>query len=153
MHFVHSQLIERPLAEVFAFVSDPENLSRWNYYVIECTKVEAGPTRVGSTYRLVRKSDTRVFGLTELEPDRRLAVRFRAPTPPLEIRFTVESTVTGTRLTDECDLNGIAGFVAGLATGPIRRAVGENLDKLKQLLETGRTQLQDGRIERYVSAP
>jgi polyketide cyclase/dehydrase/lipid transport protein len=69
MHFVHPQVIERPLAEVFAFVSDPENLPRWNYYVIGCTKLEAGPTRVGSTYRLVRKSDTRVFGVTEFERD------------------------------------------------------------------------------------
>jgi uncharacterized protein YndB with AHSA1/START domain len=153
MHFVHPQVIDRPLAEVFAFVSDPENLPRWNYYVIGCTKLEAGPTRVGSTYRLVRKSDSRVFGVTEFERDRRLVIRFRAPTPPLEIRFTLESTGTGTRLTNEWELKGIAGFVAGFARGPIRRAVGENLDKLRELLETGRTQLQDGRNERYVSAP
>jgi hypothetical protein len=48
-------------------------------------------------------------------------------------------------------LRGIAGFVAGFATAPIRRAVGQNLGKLKELLETGRTQLQDGRVEQYVS--
>ena len=48
-------------------------------------------------------------------------------------------------------MRGIAGVVAGFATAPIRRAVGQNLGKLKELLETGRTQLQDGRVERYVS--
>ncbi len=152
MHFVHALVIERPVSEVFAFISDPENLPRWNYYVIGCTTLDAGPARVGSTYRLVRKSDTRVFAVTEFKQDRRLVIRFRAPTPPLEIRFTVEPTKSGTRLTDEWELKGIAGFVASFARAPIRRAVGDNLGKLKELLQTGRTQLQDGRVERYVSA-
>jgi uncharacterized protein YndB with AHSA1/START domain len=144
MHFVHAQVIERPVSEVFAFISDPENLPRWNYYVIACTKLDAGLARVGSSYRLVRKSDTRVFSVTEFKQDQRLVIRFRAPTPPLEIRLTVESTGSGTRLTDQWELGGIA-------VAPIKRAVVENLGKLKQLLETGRTQLQDGRVERYVS--
>ena len=151
MHFVQAQVVERPVSEVFSFISDPQNLPRWNYYVIGCMRLDAGAARVGSTYRLVRKSDTRVFSVTEFEHDRRLVIRFRAPTPPLEIRFMLESTGSGTRLTDEWELRGIAGFVAGFATAPIRRAVGQNLGKLKELLETGRTQLQDGRVERYVS--
>src|SRR5213593_495943 len=143
MHFVHGQVIERPLSEVFAFISDPENLPRWNYYVIGCMKLDAGPARVGSTYKLVRKSDTRVFSVTEFNQDGTLVIRFRAPTPPLEIRFTLESATSGTRLTDEWKLKGVVGFVAGFAGVPIKRAVGENLRKLKELLETGRTQLQD----------
>lgn len=152
MHFVHAQVIERPVFEVFGFISDPENLPRWNYYVIGCMKLDAGPARVGSTYRLVRRSDTRVLSVTEFKQNRKLVIRFRAPTPPLEIRFTLESTGSGTRLTEEWELKGIAGFVAGFATAPIRRAVDENLGKLKELIETGRTQLQDGRVEHYVSA-
>ena len=151
MHFVQGQVIERRVSEVFAFISEPENLPRWNYYVIGCLKLDASPDRVRSTYRLVRKSDTRVFSITEFKQDSRLVIRFRAPTPPLEIRFTLESTGSGTRLTDEWELRGIAGLVAGFATAPIKRAVGQNLGKLKELLETGRTQLQDGRVERYVS--
>jgi len=151
MHFVQAQVIERPVSEVFAFISDPENLPRWNYYVTGCIKLDASPARVGSTYRLVRKSDTRVFSVTEFQQDRSVVIRFRAPTPLLEIRFTLESTGSGTRLTDAWELRGLAGFVAGFATAPIRRAVGQNLGKLKELLETGRAQLQDGRVERYVT--
>src|SRR5258708_6339884 len=151
MHFVQTQVIERPIPEVFAFISDPENLPRWNYYVTGCTKVDTSPARVGSSYRLVRKSDTRVFSVTEFEQDRRLVIRFRAPTPPLEIRFTLESTGSGTRLTDAWELRGLAGFVPGFATAPIRPAVRQSLVNLKELLETGRAQLQDGRVERYVS--
>src|SRR5258706_2724501 len=107
MHFVQVQVIERPVSEVFAFIADPENLPRWNYYVIGCTKLDASPARVGSTYRLVRKSDTHVFSVTELQQDRRLVITFPAPTPALEIRFTLESTRNGPRLPDEMGLTGL----------------------------------------------
>src|SRR5260370_11751869 len=149
MHFVPAQVIERAVSEVLAFISDPENLPRWNYYVIGCIKLDTSPARVGSTYRLVRKSDTRVFSVTEFEQDRRLVIRFRAPTPPLEIRFTLESTGSDTRLTDEWGLRGIAGFVAGFATAPIRRAVGQNLAKLQELVATVLTEVQSGPVEPY----
>src|SRR5260370_1589519 len=101
MRFVQEQVIERPVSEVFAFISDPENLPRWNYYVIGCMKLDTSPARVGSTYRLVRKSDTRVFSVTEFKQDRRLVIRFLAPTPSLEVRVPLESTGSGTRLTDQ----------------------------------------------------
>src|SRR5260370_16583745 len=81
MHFVQAQVIERPVSEVFAFISDPENLPRWNYYVTGCIKLDASPARVGSTYRLVRKSHTRVFSLTRFPPDPRLVTPLPPPTP------------------------------------------------------------------------
>src|SRR5260370_26759821 len=79
MHFVQEQVIERPVSEVFAFISDPENLPRWNYYVIGCMKLDTSPARVGSTYRLVRKSYTRGFNLTEVQQDRRPVLPVLAP--------------------------------------------------------------------------
>src|SRR5258708_24477704 len=99
MHFVQAQVIERPVSEVFAFISDPENLPRWNYYVIGCMKLDTSPARVGSTYRLVRKSDTRVFSGTEFNQDRMQVIRVLCPTPPLAFRFTLEYAASRTRLT------------------------------------------------------
>src|SRR5260370_7139435 len=119
MHFAQSQVIGRRVCEVFAVISDQENLRRWNYYVIGCMKLDTSPARVGSIYRLVRKSDTRIFSVTELKPDRRLVIRFRAPTPPLEIRFTLESTGSGTRLTEEWGQRGIVCFVLCFDPAPI----------------------------------
>src|SRR5260370_37927401 len=87
MHFVQEQVIERPVSEVFAFISDPENLPRWNYYVIGCMKLDTSPARVGSTDRLVRQPDPRIFIVTELKPNRSLLIPFRAPTPPLDLPF------------------------------------------------------------------
>src|SRR5258708_14134862 len=94
MHFVQAQVIERPVSEVFAFVADPENLPRWNYYVTGCINLDASPAPGGSTYRLVRKSDTRIFSVAELPQDRSLVIRFRAPTPPLQTPFTLPPTAS-----------------------------------------------------------
>ena len=35
--------INRPIAEVFAFLSDFENIPKWNYYVLEVRKLSRGP--------------------------------------------------------------------------------------------------------------
>ena len=60
------------------------------------------------------------------------------------LRF--EATANSTRLIDEMTLRtGYPGILERLVVGRTRRAVAENLGKLKELLEYGQTQLQDGR--------
>jgi hypothetical protein len=62
------------------------------------------------------------------------------------MRFEFEPTPDGTRITDQWQLqSGHNPLVELLGERRIRAAVAENLGKLKQLLETGTTTLQDGR--------
>lgn len=151
MHFVNTVVIRRPTTEVFGFVTDFENQHRWNYMVVGCTKDKPGPIGVGSSYSQVRKSDTQHFDVTEYEPYVAATMRFTVPRGGLEIRYRFETVEGGTRVTDEWFMGGIPGLIAGLIA-PAQQAVAENLGKLKELLETGRTQLQDGRVERLVLA-
>ena len=52
-------------------------------------------------------------------------------------------------MVDEWELDlGRGPLVELLGTGRVKSAVAENLGKLKELLETGETQLQDGRVTR-----
>ena len=44
-------IINQPIEEVFAFVSNSENLPRWRSTVLECKKTSKGPLGVGSTFR------------------------------------------------------------------------------------------------------
>ena len=61
------------------------------------------------------------------------------------LRF--ESIADGTRLIDQMSLRTrYPGMLERLVVGSIRKAVAENLGKLKELLENGQTQLQDGRV-------
>jgi len=42
IEFKHSISIKRSINEVFAFLSDFENISKWNYYVLEVRRVSEG---------------------------------------------------------------------------------------------------------------
>jgi uncharacterized protein YndB with AHSA1/START domain len=48
IRFETSVRIERPVEEVFTYVSDPENFSRWNSAVRTVRKTSAGEDEVGS---------------------------------------------------------------------------------------------------------
>ena len=64
------------------------------------------------------------------------------------MHFELEPVEGGTRLHDRWELEtGLPGLVEQITRGQVQTAVAQNLEKLKELLETGRTRLQDGRIE------
>jgi len=148
MQFTNSVVIARPVSEVFAFVSNFENMPRWNYFVVETTNESAPDQGVATTYRQQRKTDAQRYVVTEYEADRRVAVRTVPPSADLEMRFSFESAGSSTRLTDEWQLHtGLPGWLEGISAGRVSSAVRQNLAKLKELLETGRVRLQDGRLE------
>lgn len=147
--FSNNLMIGRPIHEVFQFVADFENMSKWNYYVVEVSKITPGPIGVGTTFRQLRKTDTQQYKIIEFEPDRRVAIVTLPPAPALVMRFTFEPAGSNTSLTDEWELTGgLLGFFGSLAAGRVKSAAAENLAKLKQLLELGEVRLQDGRVER-----
>ena len=62
--------------------------------------------------------------------------------------FELEPVAGGTRLRDRWELEtGLPALVERITSGQVQTAVAQNLEKLKELLETGRTRLQDGRFE------
>jgi uncharacterized membrane protein len=46
--------IDRPVEEVFAFLSDFESIPKWNYYVLEVRQLSEIPIGVGTTYHQIR---------------------------------------------------------------------------------------------------
>jgi hypothetical protein len=157
MQFTNSLIIERPVHEVFAFISDFENMPKWNYFVVEVRKTSPGQIGSGTTFHQRRKADEQDYTITEYEPDRKVTVTTALPMPtlltviPIPIpqvlmRFIFTPVGASTQLIDEWVISGgPISFLASLSTTRVKAAVAENLDKLKQLLETGHVQLQDGR--------
>jgi uncharacterized membrane protein len=124
LHFKNKLEINRPVANVFSFISNFENMPKWNYFVLEVRKLSEGSIGLNSTFRQVRKTDTQEYKITEFEPNRRVTIETLPPYSKLIMKFT---------------------FIERLAGGNVKSAVAENLQKLKQLLETGKVTLQDGR--------
>ena len=139
--------IDRPVGEVFAFLSNFENIPKWNYYVLEVRRLSEGPTGIGTKYHQVRKTDQQDFRIIEFELDHTVAVRtLPQSSPSFERRFTLYEEGDTTRLRDEWKLNtGRPAVLERVARGRVKYTVAENLAKLKELLQEGRVVLQDGR--------
>jgi uncharacterized protein YndB with AHSA1/START domain len=139
--FENTVTIRRPVAEVFAFLADFENVPAWNYAILETRKVSPGPVGVGTTYRQVRSMPSRseeAFEVTVFEPASRLEVQGELGPFGARLKYALEPMAGGgTRLTNAVELraSGLLSVVAPLATARVKRAVAANLDTLRQLLE------------------
>lgn len=150
IEFENQILIRRPVEEVFAFVSDFENVPKWNYYVKDVRKTSNGDQGEGTTYHQVRVSDEQDFEVTAYEAGERVVIEtLPGSKPAFEMRFTFEAVPEGTCLKDAWKLrSGVLGLLEPLAAVRVKSAVRENLGKLKELLESGSAQLQDGRLSK-----
>ena len=154
MKFQNVIKIQTSVTEVFNFVANAENVPKWNYFVTEVRQVSNGPIGVGTTYHQTRKTDEQDYQVTHYEPDHRVAWKsLQKSGLQFERTMQLESDNDSTKLIDTLNLtlsnpllNILASLFGFLTIRSTQAAVMENLGKLKELLETGTTQLQDGRV-------
>jgi uncharacterized protein YndB with AHSA1/START domain len=134
-------IIERPIEDVFAYVSDPLNFPRWNSAVQAVRKTRAGGNSVSSTYAMERRLPTG-RAVNELEVVARqepsvFAVRTTSGPTPFHYRYrlSTDSGLTLVRLEAEVELGGAAALVPQLARRAVKKGVDDNLALLKNVLE------------------
>ena len=138
--FQNTVLIARPIEDVFGFLSDLENIPKWNYAIIETRKVSEGPVGVGSIYRQVRSvpshSEERLE-ITTYDPPRQLEIHGQLGLFRSRLVYALDATGEGTRVTNtvELELRGPGRLLGRVAVPRVREAVAANLRKLKELLE------------------
>ena len=122
----HSVVIDRPVEEVFAFITNPKNDLRWERRVVESTHTSEGPMDVGTTGRKVRRFlglrlNTN-YELTAFEPNRKLAAKTAYGPIPFEWTANLEPVEGGTRVTFLAE-----GKLSGLLrlAGPILARMGQ----------------------------
>ncbi|NIS83505.1 MAG: hypothetical protein GTO14_25655 [Anaerolineales bacterium] len=98
-----SVVINRPVEEVFAFLTNPENASVWQGTVLESKQTSDGPVGVGTTGHGVSQflgrrieSDWEV---TEYEPYTKASLKSTSGPVPYEQSATLESIGEGTKVT------------------------------------------------------
>jgi hypothetical protein len=128
------------LVKVFGFLSDFENLPKWNHAIVETHKVSEGPVGVGTSYRQVRSAPSRSeehFEVTVHDPPRQLEIRGQLGPFPSRLSYALDAVPEGTRVTNtvELELRGPGRLLGPLALPRVRDAVATNLHKLKELLE------------------
>jgi uncharacterized membrane protein len=50
LEFENTVYIDRPIDVVFTFLSDFENIPKWNYYVLDIKQLSESPIGIGTTY-------------------------------------------------------------------------------------------------------
>lgn len=97
-----STVINRPVEEVFAVLSNEENRPKWSSTTMEVKKTSEGPIGAGTTWRGV----DRIFGrrmeresvFTEFEPNRKITQKSTSGPVPFEVQLMYEPVEGGTRV-------------------------------------------------------
>jgi len=140
MHFVNQVDIGRPIATVFAYVADFENVPAWNYAIDQTHKMSEGPVGVGTTYRQLRTlpaPSEEEFEVTAFAPPGHVAINGVIGPFDAEMKYDLEPHENGTRLINHVTLGGrgLAGAVGQLGGSRVKSAVATNLKELKRILE------------------
>ncbi len=139
--FENAVTIQRPAAQVFAYLADFENVPAWNYAIEKTSKSSPGPVGAGTTYRQLRSVPRRSeegFEVTVFEPVTRLAVEGQIGPFHASTSYLLEAIAGATRLTNNVALEPshvVLRPIALLAVPKVKAAVAQNLAKLKQILE------------------
>ena len=137
----HDVAVERPVAEVFAYLSDPANVPAWQSGVVEARKEFEGPSVAGSRWREVRKFLGRrlesTVEVTEHEPDRAFSLRVVSGPVPFEVRHTLEPTNGGTRikLVGQGEPGGFFKLAEPLVARQAKRTFEHDFATLRDILE------------------
>ncbi|MGA8926044.1 MAG: SRPBCC family protein [Solirubrobacterales bacterium] len=141
MKFETSVLIRQPVGDVFDYVSEPINFSRWNSAVRSVRELSAATDGVGATYLMERElpSGRAENELQVLERDRPNGFTIRTTSGPTPFfyryRFRDEGDATLLELSAEVELGGLAGALGPLASRAVKQGVDSNFADLKRILE------------------
>ena len=136
-------LIDRPVKDVFAFITNPNNMSKWNAAVVSMEQMTPGAVGVGTKFKNIGEMlGRRIEGEMQVitfEPDSKYGFQMNAGPMQMNVTLTFKTVGTGTKL----NLNGQgnpAGFfklAEGVMAGRVKSMMEDNLARLKSVLEKG----------------
>jgi uncharacterized protein YndB with AHSA1/START domain len=145
MYFELSVTIERPPADVFAFLRDKDLYPREpGSPVLALVKTTDGPPAVGTRYREVVQMLPLIRGeilseITRYEPDRHLEEKFRGAGLQGHLAYEFAPRGSGTKLTQRETLQplGVLRLVGPLIKRMLYHRLRERLESIKSILESG----------------
>lgn len=136
-----STVINRPLAEVFAFFTEPTNNPKWEEGLIECRQVSPGPMGVGAQIIEVRKflgqRMESKLEVTAFEPNKKYAVKVASGPIQFEISAMFEAVGDGTKvsISGQGEPGGFFKLAEGMVKKQLQNQVEGDAGRLKKVLE------------------
>jgi hypothetical protein len=135
--------IDRPRAEVAAYVSDPDNATTW-YENIRSVRWESSPpakvgSRIAFTARFLGRELTYTYEVRDIVADERFVMSTAQGPFPMETTYSWEDLPSGgTRMTlrNRGRPSGFSRIATPMLAAAMRRANCKDLARLKAVLET-----------------
>lgn len=133
--------IDRSVREVFDFLTDAGNRSRWDTTVVSEELTSPEPVGVGSTIHTRMRAFTREvdfdWRVTEFDPPERMAVVSTEGLMTTSLGFTFTAVADGCAVTAtiEGEPDGMMRLVEPLIAGAVRTTLADGLERAKKLLE------------------
>jgi hypothetical protein len=146
MKFDLNTNIYRPVQQVFAFVTTPENDFYWQYGTLTSDKISRGEMSVGTLFRTVghfmgRRFES-VYEVTEFMPNQRYG--FKSQSGPMDsyTLYTFEIMKGATKISHSTQISLGEPFKSNPITAEktVKKAYRENLALLKDILESSRVE-------------
>ena len=136
-----SVVINRPIEEVFAFVTNSENITMWAGPVKEARQTSEGPVGIGMTSIRIteflgRKSEDS-YVVTEYEPNRKFAQKATSGSLQTTEIMTFKSVEAGTKVTiaGEVEASGFIKMAEPVFARVAKRQFETDMSNLKDILE------------------
>jgi uncharacterized protein YndB with AHSA1/START domain len=128
--------IRRPVADVFAYVTDPEHLPEWQESAVAIRKIS--DRRWEEERRIAGRRVECEVEMTELEPEKRFKLRSHAAPVELEVEHLLSETDGGTRIEVEAEgrAHGLMRFAEGAIQSRAQKELEADFDRLKAILES-----------------
>jgi uncharacterized membrane protein len=137
-----SVIINRPVAEVFAFVSNPENSLQWASGVVEIKITDRGSEGVGATARTLRQFPGRQvefdWEVTAYEPNSHLVVKSTSGPMSTMARYdfvSMDEEKTRVSFTLQGEMAGFMKLAEPLVSRQAQKELEADFLRLKVLLE------------------
>lgn len=137
-----SIVINKPLAEVFAYTTNGGNSTKWQGGV-EAVIPDGDPTVVGSKFTEVRKfmgqEMKSVMQIIAYEADAKWAAKvLEGPVPyTVTVTFTADGSATTVDMRVEGEPKGFFKIAEGMLEGQLKKSLQEDSERLKKLIESG----------------
>jgi uncharacterized protein YndB with AHSA1/START domain len=137
-----STVVNRPVAEVFAFVAEMENEPQWHTDILVAERTTDGAVGQGTRYRVQFKpqpmSPTEgAVEIVDFQPDRRIVSRSDMGSMKPTMTHEFEKVTAGTRVTRRIEIqtSGALTLMSPMMRVMVRRSNVKFIENLKRLLE------------------
>lgn len=137
-------LIDKPIQNVFVFVANPNDMSKWNSAVVSLQQITPGAVGVGTKFKSIGEAmGRRIEGEMQVvtyEPDTKCGFQLQAGPMQMNLTMSFKTVGTGTKLSLNAQGNpaGIFKLAESVMAGRVKSMMEENLARLKSVLEKGK---------------